>query len=53
MIDFTKPIAESNNFIVLDRYVKEWKVTDGFTPSMAAMVSFYNATRHLAQALWI
>lgn len=25
MVDFTKPIAESNSFIVLDKYKKEWK----------------------------
>ncbi|KXU36039.1 DEAD/DEAH box helicase [Cephaloticoccus capnophilus] len=30
MVDFSKPIAESNNFIVLDRYVKEWKVAESY-----------------------
>ncbi len=25
MVDFTKPIAESSNFIVLDKYTQEWK----------------------------
>jgi type I restriction enzyme, R subunit len=30
MVDCTKPIAESNNFIVLDRYTKEWKVADSY-----------------------
>src|SRR5690606_17838752 len=29
MIDY-KPIAESNNFIVLDRYVKRWEVAEGY-----------------------
>ena len=24
------PIAESNNFIVLDKYKKEWKVAENF-----------------------
>jgi len=26
MIEYAKPIAESNNFIVLDKYTKEWSV---------------------------
>jgi type I restriction enzyme R subunit len=26
----TKPIAESNRFIVLDKYIKEWEVADGY-----------------------
>jgi len=30
MVDYTKPIAESNNFIVLDRYHKEWKVAEAY-----------------------
>lgn len=30
MVDFTKPIAESNSFIVLDKYVQEWKVAEGY-----------------------
>ncbi|WP_136419046.1 type I restriction endonuclease subunit R [Herbaspirillum sp. ST 5-3] len=30
MVDYTKPIAESNNFIVLDKYTKEWKVSESF-----------------------
>lgn len=30
MVDYIKPIAESNNFIVLDRYVKEWKVAESY-----------------------
>ena len=28
MIDYTKTIAESNNFIVLDKYTKEWQVSE-------------------------
>ncbi|QBR84674.1 type I restriction endonuclease subunit R [Legionella israelensis] len=28
MVDYTKSIAESNNFIVLDKYKKEWKVAE-------------------------
>ncbi len=26
MVDYIKPIAESNRFIVLDKYIEEWKV---------------------------
>lgn len=29
-MDYTKPIAESNNFIVLDRYTKEWKASESY-----------------------
>jgi len=30
MVEYTNTIAESNNFIVLDRYVKDWKVADSY-----------------------
>lgn len=30
MADYAKPIAESNNFIVLDKYTQEWKGKDGY-----------------------
>ncbi len=30
MVDYTKPIAESNNFIVLDKYKKEWEVSESY-----------------------
>lgn len=30
MVDYTKTIAESNNFIVLDKYTKEWKVAESY-----------------------
>lgn len=30
MVDYTKPIAESNNFIVLDKYTKEWQVNESY-----------------------
>lgn len=30
MVEYVKPIAESNNFIVLDRYIKEWKVEEAY-----------------------
>ncbi len=30
MIKHTKPILESNNFIVLDKYTKEWEASDGY-----------------------
>jgi len=29
MINY-KPIAESNNFIVLDKYSREWQVKEGY-----------------------
>ncbi len=30
MVDNTKPIAESNNFIILDKYSKEWQIADSY-----------------------
>ncbi len=30
MVDYTKPIAESNRFIVLDKYTKEWQVAESY-----------------------
>ena len=30
MVDYAKPIAESNNFIVLDKYSKEWQVAESY-----------------------
>lgn len=30
MVDYTKPIAESNNFIVLDKYKKEWMAGESY-----------------------
>ncbi|MBF9018353.1 MULTISPECIES: HsdR family type I site-specific deoxyribonuclease [unclassified Oceanispirochaeta] len=30
MIDYTKPIAETNKFIVLDKYTKEWQVCENY-----------------------
>jgi type I restriction enzyme R subunit len=30
MVDYTKPIAESNRFIVLDKYIKEWQVAESY-----------------------
>lgn len=30
MVDYTKPIAESNNFIVLDKYTKEYQVSESY-----------------------
>jgi len=30
MIEYTKPIAETNRFIVLDKYTKEWEVQEGY-----------------------
>ncbi|WP_312954814.1 type I restriction endonuclease subunit R [Stutzerimonas nitrititolerans] len=30
MVDYVKPIAESSNFIVLDKYSHEWKVAESY-----------------------
>ena len=30
MIDYTNPIAETNRFIVLDKYTKEWQVAESY-----------------------
>ena len=30
MVDYTKPIAESNRFIVLDKYTREWQVKESY-----------------------
>ncbi|MEQ9917722.1 type I restriction endonuclease subunit R [Pectobacterium aroidearum] len=30
MVDCTKPIAESNNFIILDKYSPEWNITESY-----------------------
>ena len=30
MIDYTKPIAETNKYIVLDKYTKEWQVCENY-----------------------
>lgn len=30
MVDCTKPITESNNFIILDTYSQEWKITESY-----------------------
>ncbi|MCS6136369.1 type I restriction endonuclease subunit R [Shewanella baltica] len=30
MVDYTKPIAESNNFIILDKYTQEWQVAESY-----------------------
>ena len=30
MVDYIKPIAESKNFIVLDKYTQEWKVSESY-----------------------
>ena len=30
MAEHTKPIAESNNFIVLDKYIKEWEAAESY-----------------------
>ncbi len=30
MVDYTKPIAESSTFIVLDKYTREWKIAESY-----------------------
>ena len=30
MVDFTKPIAEPNKFIILDKYIPKWKHSDSY-----------------------
>lgn len=30
MVDYTKPIAETNNFIVLEKYNKEWQANESY-----------------------
>ena len=30
MVDYIKPIAESSNFIVLDKYSQEWKIAESY-----------------------
>lgn len=30
MIEYTKPIAESNHFIILEQYTKEWEVAENY-----------------------
>lgn len=30
MVDYTKPIAETNNFIVLEKYCKEWQANESY-----------------------
>jgi len=30
MVDYTKPIAESNKFIVLDKYTREWQIKESY-----------------------
>lgn len=30
MVEYTKPIAETNRFIVLDKYSKEWKIAESY-----------------------
>jgi type I restriction enzyme R subunit len=30
MVDYTKPIAESNSFIVLDKYTQEWNASENY-----------------------
>lgn len=30
MLEYSKVLSESNNFIVLDKYTKEWKVAESY-----------------------
>ena len=40
MINYTKPIVESKNFIVLDRYEKEWTVCETYQSEYALEAEF-------------
>ncbi|MBI9091321.1 MAG: HsdR family type I site-specific deoxyribonuclease, partial [Desulfobacterium sp.] len=40
MINYTKPIAESNNFIVLDKYTQEWKICETYQSEYALESEF-------------
>jgi type I restriction enzyme R subunit len=40
MIDYTKPIAESKNFIVLDKYAQEWTVCETYQSEYALEAEF-------------
>lgn len=40
MIEYTKPIAESRNFIVLDRYTQEWLVCETYQSEYALEAEF-------------
>ncbi|KAB8311639.1 type I restriction endonuclease subunit R [Erwinia endophytica] len=30
MVDYTRPITESNNFIILDKYSQDWKIAESY-----------------------
>ena len=30
MIEHTKPITESNNFIILDKYIQKWEAAESY-----------------------
>ena len=40
MIDYTKPIVETKNFIILDRYDKEWQVCETYQSEYALESEF-------------
>lgn len=40
MVDYTKPIAESKNFIVLDKYTKSWQVNEAYQSEYALEAEF-------------
>lgn len=46
MVDYTKPIAESNNFIVLDKYTKECKVAECYQSEDALEREFIQDLQH-------
>ncbi|CAM5188335.1 hypothetical protein OURE66S_00019 [Oligella ureolytica] len=42
MTEYLKPIAESNNFIVLEKYTKDWQATDYYqTEDQLRVVSLF------------
>jgi len=43
MVDYTTPIAESNNFIVLDKYTRDWMVCETYQSEQARIVAILDS----------
>ena len=46
MVDYTKPIAESRNFIVLDKYTKDWQVNETYQTEYDLEREFISDLQH-------
>ena len=46
MLDYTKPIAESRNFIVLDKYTKDWQVNETYQTEYDLEREFISDLQH-------